>query len=129
MEGDIDTSHFGFLHRTFGRQPSQGTFDYYMEKDRAPKYKVVETDFGSSYGAYRPAEEDTYYWRIAHFLFPFFTMIPTGVLGTQILVRAWVPLDDEHVMFWSFLVPQSRTPQGTFVGANGQVGGIRPGLV
>ena len=32
-----------------------------------------------------------YYWRIAHFLFPFYTMIPTGVLGMQVLVRAWVP--------------------------------------
>ena len=28
-------------------------------------------------------------------------MIPTGVLGMQVLVRAWVPVDDEHVMFWS----------------------------
>ncbi|MPZ49486.1 MAG: Rieske 2Fe-2S domain-containing protein [Dehalococcoidia bacterium] len=129
LEGDIDTSHFGFLHRTFGRQPSQGTFDYYMEKERTPRYKVVDTEFGTSYGAYRPAEEDTYYWRIAHFLFPFFTMIPTGVLGVQIVVRAWVPLDDEHTMFWSFMAPQTRTLEGAFVGANGQAGGTRPGMV
>src|SRR5690606_100933 len=45
---------------------------------------------------------------IAHFLFPFYTMIPTGVLGVQILVRAWVPIDDEHMMFWSFNVPSTR---------------------
>ena len=80
---------------------SPARFDYYNVADRAPRYDVVDTDFGTSYGAYRPAEADTYYWRIAHFLFPFYTMIPTGILGVQVLVRAWVPVDDEHVMFWS----------------------------
>src|SRR5262249_58323674 len=58
------------------------------------------------------------YWRIAHFLFPFYTMIPTGVLGTQVLVRAWVPLDDEHVMFWSIGVPRSREGAGATGGAS-----------
>ncbi len=28
-------------------------------------------------------------------------MIPTGVLGDQILARAWVPMDDTHTMFFS----------------------------
>ena len=45
---------------------------------------MTETDFGTSYGAYRPAEDDSYYWRIAHFLFPFYTMIPTGVMGAEV---------------------------------------------
>jgi len=114
LEGDIDTSHLGFLHlgAIKPEQTTPGTFDYYNVADRAPKYEVVDTEFGTSYGAYRPAEADTYYWRIAHFLFPFYTMIPTGVLGVQILVRAWVPIDDEHMMFWSMSVPRSRTGGG-----------------
>ncbi|HWO73337.1 MAG TPA: Rieske 2Fe-2S domain-containing protein [Dehalococcoidia bacterium] len=110
LEGDIDTSHLGFLHlgmiQPEDTQP--GTFDYYTVADRAPRYDVVDTEFGTSYGAYRPAEADSYYWRVAHFLFPFYTMIPTGVLGVQVLVRAWVPIDDEHMMFWSFSVPGTR---------------------
>ena len=108
LEGDIDTSHLGFLHlgsvqpeETQHRARSTTT----ASRDRAPKYDVHETEFGTSYGAYRPAEADTYYWRIAHFLFPFYTMIPTGVLGVQVLVRAWVPIDDEHMMFWSIADP------------------------
>ena len=109
LEGDIDTSHLGFLH--FGHsQPEDavpGSFDYYVRKDRAPRYDVLDTPFGTSYGAYRPAEADTTYWRIAHFLFPFYSMIPTGDLGTQILTRAWVPIDDDHMMFWSISVPAS----------------------
>ena len=114
MEGDIDTSHLGFLH--LGAVKLEDTvpksFDYYTLRDRAPRYEVVDTDFGTTYGAYRPAEPDTYYWRIAHFLFPFFTMIPTGVLGTQILVRAWVPVDDGHTMFLNIGFPRTRGGAG-----------------
>ncbi|PYN96150.1 MAG: (2Fe-2S)-binding protein, partial [Candidatus Rokuibacteriota bacterium] len=121
LEGDIDTSHLGFLHLGAVRpgDTPPGSFDYYNVTDRAPRYEVVDTGFGTSYGAYRPAESDSYYWRIAHYLFPFFTMIPTGVLGMQVLVRAWVPLDDEHVMFWSIGAPRSREGRGNAGGASG----------
>ena len=111
LEGDIDTSHLGFLH--FGAsEPEEaipGSFDYYVRRDRAPRYDVLDTEFGTSYGAYRPAEDDTYYWRIAHFLFPCYSMIPTGDLGVQVLVRAWVPLDDEHTMFWNMTLPKTQS--------------------
>jgi nitrite reductase/ring-hydroxylating ferredoxin subunit len=128
LEGDIDTSHLGFLHlgAVKPEQTKPGTFDYYNVADRAPKYEVVDTDFGTSYGAYRPAEAESYYWRIAHFLFPFFTMIPTGILGMQILVRAWVPVDDDHVMFWSIAAPRSRVGNGAAGGASGLNAGGRP---
>ena len=87
---------------------------------------MVDTEFGTSYGAYRPAEADSYYLRIAHFLFPFFTMIPTGILGMQILVRAWVPIDDEHLMFWTIGAPRSRVGTGAAGGASGLNAGGRP---
>ena len=125
LEGDIDTSHLGFLHlgAVKPENTKPGTFDYYLVADRAPRYDVVDTEFGTSYGCYRPAEPDTYYWRIAHFLFPFYTMIPTGLLGMQVLVRAWVPVDDEHVMFWSMAVPSTREGRGATGGASAlQVG-------
>jgi phenylpropionate dioxygenase-like ring-hydroxylating dioxygenase large terminal subunit len=103
MEGDIDTSHLSFLHSGAESLENQraGSFSYYAIKDKAPRYVVVETDFGTSYGAYRPAEPGFTYWRIAHFLYPCFSMIPTGILGKQVLARAWVPLDDENCMLWS----------------------------
>ena len=108
LEGDIDTSHLGFLHlgSVTADKLNPGSFDYYTVKDRSPRgYDVVDTEYGTSYGAWRPAEEDSIYWRIAHFLLPFYTMIPTSVLGWQILVRAWVPIDDEHTMFWNICGP------------------------
>jgi hypothetical protein len=123
LEGDIDTGHLAFLHLGANRLQDMepGTFDYYTVADKAPRYDVIDTEFGTSYGAYRPAEEDTYYWRVAHFLFPFYTMIPTGILGVQVLVRAWVPVDDDHMMFWSFAVPSTLA-----FGAGGGGQGSRP---
>ena len=78
-----------------------GTFNYYTVRDRAPRYAALDTHYGAMYGAYRPAGTGETYWRIAQFLFPVFSHIPTGVLGEQVLTRAWVPMDDEHVMFFS----------------------------
>ena len=56
------------------------------------------------YGAWRPAEEDTYYWRIAQFMMPFYTIPPEGRLGEKIGVRCWVPVDDNHTMFTSMSI-------------------------
>jgi phthalate 4,5-dioxygenase oxygenase subunit len=107
LEGDLDTAHIGFLH--FGSEDSEdqepGTFRYYTLKDRAPRYAVLDTDYGSMYGAYRPAGPGQNYWRIAQFLFPFWTMTPTGLLGHHLVARAWVPMDDEHMIMF-MMVPQ-----------------------
>jgi phenylpropionate dioxygenase-like ring-hydroxylating dioxygenase large terminal subunit len=102
LEGDIDTSHLGFLHLG-ARDPETvepGTFNYYTVKDRCPRYAVIDTEGGSMYGAYRPAAGDMNYWRIAQFLFPFYALIPSGVLGLSKLIRAWVPMDDNRTMFF-----------------------------
>jgi phthalate 4,5-dioxygenase oxygenase subunit len=103
LEGDIDTSHFGFLHfgATRKEEAGPGTFLYYAVADRAPRYALVDTEYGSMYGAYRPAGPGRLYWRIAQFLFPFYTHIPSGTLGRQVLTRAWVPMDDHHTLFVS----------------------------
>ncbi len=122
LEGEIDTSHLAFLH--YGKlapdDAPEGTFLHYLVKDRAPRYSVVDTDFGTMYGAYRPGPEGQDYWRLANFLFPCHTMIPTGVLGLQILARSWVPMDDEHMMFFLMASRQA------FAGLTG--GGNRVGL-
>jgi len=100
LEGDIDTSHASFLHvgAMDHEKVAPGTFTYYMLKDRSPHYEVVETESGTMYGAYRPAEADSYYWRIANFMFPYFTMTPTGILGMEVRCGARVPIDDHHTL-------------------------------
>jgi phthalate 4,5-dioxygenase oxygenase subunit len=48
-------------------------------------------------------------------------MIPTNTLGVQVVVRAWVPLDDHHTMFWVMAAPatQRSTPGGVRTNAGG----------
>ena len=122
MEGDIDTAHIGFLH--FGSDQADhytpGTFKYYALKDRAPQYAVLDTPYGAMYGAYRPAGPGQYYWRIAQFFFPFWTMPPTGLLGGHMVGRAWVPMDDEHMMMF-MVVPAVSAEQRARLGSQGPV--------
>jgi hypothetical protein len=110
-EGEMDTVHAAFLHggatRIEDTQP--GTFAYYQARQRDAIFSVMETKWGTSYGVRRPAEEDTYYWRIAHQLLPFYAMVPTGVLGLEIRFRAYVPQDDYNTMVWT--VNASKNPR------------------
>ena len=104
LEGDVDTSHLGFLHlgSLEAENLTPGSYDYYTVRERTPQgYDVIDTDYGTSYGAWRHTDGDDIYWRVAHYLAPFYTMIPTSILGVQVLVRAWVPIDDTHTMFWN----------------------------
>ena len=121
LEGDIDTIHFGFLHAGHVRPEDTAprTPDYYAVKVRNAALRVIEHEIGATYGAYRPAEEDSYYWRISNFMLPFYTQNPTLLIGRKTMGNAWVPLDDEHVMVWSFNAP---TPDGDKPG----IGGLQP---
>jgi phthalate 4,5-dioxygenase oxygenase subunit len=101
LEGDIDTSHLNFLH--YGAlgdgdfAPTDPTRFGAIHRD--PEYKADDTELGTIYGAYRPAENGQTYWRIAHFLFPCWTLAPFIAFEHYRIARAWVPLDDTHMMF------------------------------
>jgi len=104
LEGDIDTSHFGFLH-VGHLDPDNVPPGHPLEhtaSDRAPEYHVRDTPWGTSYGAYRTVKPETVYWRFANYMFPFWTQTPQGEFPRNIQARAWVPLDDTHTMmiFW-----------------------------
>jgi phenylpropionate dioxygenase-like ring-hydroxylating dioxygenase large terminal subunit len=105
MEGDIDTSHFGFLHAGH-LQPEDVPPGHPLEhtaSERAPDYKVRDAAWGTTYGAHRAirdaAGNPRTYWRFANFLFPFWTQQPQGEFARNVHARAWVPLDDHHTMF------------------------------
>jgi phenylpropionate dioxygenase-like ring-hydroxylating dioxygenase large terminal subunit len=104
LEGDIDTSHFSFLHT--GKIAAGDIAPDHLERfqltDRAPRYHVRSTDWGTMYGAYRPAQPGHLYWRYAHFAMPFWTMFPNGPLADCVLAQAWVPMDDTHTLSFTF---------------------------
>jgi hypothetical protein len=108
LEGEMDTVHAALLH--FGAMRPEdtepGSFASYHFRQRDARFDCVDTDYGVANGAYRPAEEDSYYWRVTQILFPFYHMIPGGTLGEGIRIGAYVPMDDDHHMQWEIGVFQ-----------------------
>jgi phenylpropionate dioxygenase-like ring-hydroxylating dioxygenase large terminal subunit len=94
FEGNIDNSHFSFLH--YGHKKPEdyavGSKEWYVVKDRAPVVDAMDTDYGVIYGGKRVAEEvpGLVYWRVTQIFMPF----ATHSSGMQYL--AHVPMDDEH---------------------------------
>jgi phthalate 4,5-dioxygenase len=117
LEGDIDTSHFGFLHAgsISADDIPDGNMARYALVNRAPQLHVATTDWGTMYGARRISDGHVY-WRFAPFAFPFWTMPPEGDFHKHLIVRAWVPMDDTHTMFvhlsWKKNSPRSRQLKG-----------------
>jgi phthalate 4,5-dioxygenase oxygenase subunit len=112
MEGDIDTSHFSFLHAgTINADDiPAGNMARHALVNRSPSLSVAKTEWGTVYGA-RRISDGRIYWRFAPFAFPFWTMPPEGDFDKHLIVRAWVPMDDTHTMFVSLTWKQmSRTP-------------------
>ena len=104
LEGDLDTSHFSFLHT--GKITVDDIDPNHLERfqftDRAPRYHFRETDWGTMYAAYRPAQPGHLYYRFGHFAMPFWTLFPNGPLTDNVLTQAWVPMDDNHTMSFLF---------------------------
>ena len=106
LEGEIDSSHSGFLHSSFTdpfrltTKQEQGMI--YKMRDRHPRFEALDTDYGVLIGARRNAEVDSYYWRITQFLFPFHTIIPPYGNDPLFSGHAWVPMDDENVIALCF---------------------------
>jgi phenylpropionate dioxygenase-like ring-hydroxylating dioxygenase large terminal subunit len=131
LEGEIDTSHFGFLHAGHvdpDDVPEEGPV-YNTITDRAPQYHIADTPWGTQYGADRAAGGGRTYWRFASFAFPFWTLAPNGEFASHVHARAWVPLDDGHTMFvylwWkrgesSITQPQPVYKDGTPIGGAGR---------
>jgi len=103
LEGNIDSAHVTFLHRTFGAEYFLRGIPY-----SAPQItQARETEFGFVYGARRAAGEGEYYWRVTAFVFPTFTSIAsTSTAGGGIFV---IPMDDEHSWWFSAQPP---APEG-----------------
>jgi phenylpropionate dioxygenase-like ring-hydroxylating dioxygenase large terminal subunit len=103
IEGELDTSHAGFLHMGQADRAAHANNTYGVSLDvenRAVEYKVIDTDVGIMAGGYRPADDQNTYWRIGNLLLPFWTQPPPCAFGSEAVARAWVPMDDTHTMLF-----------------------------
>jgi hypothetical protein len=129
LEGDIDTSHFSWLH--FGsvdpEQIDPSWTSRYNALNRAPEYHAADTDWGTMYGAWRDAAGDDTYWRFAHFLFPFWTITPEGAFSHHVALRAWVPMDDHCTMLFNMVWKENRSNPRIDLDGN-PFPGAKPGI-
>ena len=105
FEGEIDSSHISFLHRTMDQslrgEPIGTSLAPAGVWDDAPELTLRETDYGFVYGARRRAGEDKYYWRMTQCMLPIFNQIANDVFPRS--GRCWVPVDDYNVMAFSYV--------------------------
>jgi phenylpropionate dioxygenase-like ring-hydroxylating dioxygenase large terminal subunit len=129
LEGDIDTSHFGFLHvgSVMPEHLAEDNPLRHTVTHRAPSsYLVADADWGTTYGAHRDAPGGQTYWRMANFMFPFWTQVPQADFSDNVDARAWVPLDDGHTMFIRLFRVKRANPA---IVARDVDGNVVPGLV
>ena len=107
LEGGIDSSHVSFLHAS--RNPaagrSFGVGGIFSSTDGAPRFSVVETDYGFLIGAARTTNvPDVCYWRLTPFMLPWYTVIPGRIgPGEQVYSgHGWVPIDDNHCWMYTY---------------------------
>jgi phthalate 4,5-dioxygenase len=106
MEGDVDSSHIGFLHKRLRdlRDPAAATPEQrYQALDQAPRWEIYPTEYGMMIAARRKAEEDSYYWRINQVMFPYYTFVAGPLDQSSGLVHIWVPTDDFHSDIWTVM--------------------------
>ena len=110
LEGGIDSSHISFLHAPLDHtdhgiaedmdRASFGVGAAVQTGDRAPRFDVVDTDYGALIGARRTQSDGRWLWRVTQFLLPFYTMPPVGIGEKVVQSHIWVPMDDTHVVNW-----------------------------
>ena len=108
MEGEIDTSHIGFLHSYLSGQRPDNLWRQGVRAvaDPAPVLTLRPTDYGLTYGARRTAGSGQYYWRVTQWLMPMYSLIATPIFPFH--GRAWVPVDDYHTTTWGILYRTDR---------------------
>ncbi|MGH2366185.1 MAG: Rieske 2Fe-2S domain-containing protein [Chloroflexota bacterium] len=100
LEGDIDTVHASFLHAGGVRPEDEppGSFAEYRVRNRSARLQATDVDAGCAYGAEREGPPGMNYWRIGHFLMPFYSLAATGVLGVTKSTICRVPMDDYNTL-------------------------------
>lgn len=105
LEGEVDEAHVAFLHKRLDNPqvPKESLFGSYFQEAQAPRWKILETDFGLACGARRLVKnEKPFFWRVDLFLMPFYTMIAPSDDQNSRVWRVWVPRDNESL--WSICV-------------------------
>ena len=138
LEGNLDTAHISFLHRSladFGLEPdetdrpgypSDVTTTVIRGRDKAPAIEVEDTWYGFRYAGLRRTPAGHTHARVTDFVLPFACYISTVPVGGDNLLMM-VPIDDAHFFRMSFTTKAAiRAPGQAGLAASARGAGARP---
>jgi phthalate 4,5-dioxygenase len=102
FEGQLDSAHLNFLHRSSvpGRSNAASTGNM-VASDSAPRFEFIDKPYGFREAALRTMPDSSVYARIREVVLPYFSFIP-GNHGEPRFVVAIVPIDDEWSAHWYY---------------------------
>ena len=115
MEGDLDTSHFSFLHMPAPSVPSNENPDApaderrlkWIRNDPMPKFQILEHDVGFVVGGARATDDaDETYWRMTQYTLPANGTGPSTMPGETYFGFTVVPVTD--VACWMYCYAWNR---------------------
>ena len=109
MEGDLDTSHFSFLHMPAPGVPSNDNPDApadarrlrWIRNDPTPEFSIIEHEAGFVVGGARDADGESY-WRITQFMLPSHGTGPSALPGETYFGFTVVPITDEAAWVYTY---------------------------
>ncbi len=110
MEGDLDTSHFSFLHMPAPSVPSHENPDApaderrlrMIREDPMPDFTIKDHDVGFVVGGARDCGDGNNYWRITQFMLPSHGTGPSTLPGETYLGFTIVPITDDACWIFTY---------------------------
>jgi nitrite reductase/ring-hydroxylating ferredoxin subunit len=110
MEGDLDTSHFSFLHMPAPSVPSNENPDApadarrlrWIRNDPMPKFQILDHDVGFVVGGARDADAEGVYWRMTQFMLPSHGTGPSTLPGETYFGFTTVPITDRASWIYAY---------------------------
>jgi len=110
MEGDLDTTHFSFLHMPAPSVASNENIDApaderrlrWIRNDPMPKFTILPHDLGFVVGGVRAGDEGQNYWRITQYTLPAHGTGPSTLPGETYFGFTLVPITDESCWMYCY---------------------------
>ena len=110
MEGDLDTSHFSFLHMPAPGVPSNENPHApaderrlrWIRADPMPQFSIKEHEVGFVIGGARNADSDERYWRMTQYMLPAHGTGPSTMPGETYFGFTLVPITDQSCWVYTY---------------------------